>query len=225
MNKLRVKGSAIDAIFHIFVSRPSGVMSQAYIDAFLDSAFDDTLTPQGVTTAVARGIPVNVRQSYSYSCGHTALHCAVIHKRREMVVALLAAGADANMTSLFGRTSVWHAAMDGTADILQLLIDGGGSVKEPRNDGCTSRNDGCTPLIALILWNKGDAAARLEVLLACPELDLDAEYEGKTAEQWAVDRGHVELALAIAQERARRGRWSALRVAWIVATSASLMAL
>jgi ankyrin repeat protein len=187
-------------------------MSQADIDAFIHSAQDDMLTPEGVTTAVVnRGIPVNGRSSILWA---TALHYAVLRKRRELVVALLAAGADANVKSAYGRTSVWEGAVDSTADILQLLIDGGGSVNEPRNDGCT-------PLIALLRWINGDAAARLEVLLACPELDLDAEYEGKTAEEWAVDRGHVELASAIAQERARRERWSALRTSWVAAITAS----
>ena len=184
-------------------------MSQADIDAFIHSAQDDMLTPEGVTTAVVnRGIPVNGRDSF----GITALHYAVYRKRPELVVALMAAGADANVKKIYGHTSVLLGAAHSTVDILQLLIDGGGSVNEPRNDGCT-------PLIALILWNKGDAAARLEVLLTCPELDLDAEYEGKTAEQWAVDMGHLELAAVIAQER----RWSALRASWVAATSASTM--
>jgi hypothetical protein len=86
----------------------------------------------------------------------------------------------------------WGAATS-TAAILQLLIDGGGSVNE-------ASNEGLTPLIAVASANNGDAAARLDVLLARPELDLDAKCRGKTAEEWARQRGHPELAAAIAAE-------------------------
>jgi ankyrin repeat protein len=182
---------------------------QAKIDAFVESARDDTLTPEGVTPAVVtRGIPVNGRDSY----GITALHRAVAAKRCDVVVALLAAGADPNVKNNYGQTSMLWGALQSTADILQLLIDGGGSVNEVTNFGDT-------PLIMLARANNGGAAARLQVLLACPKLDLDAEYGGKTAEQWAVHTRHVELASAIAQERARRERWSTLRASWVAATS------
>jgi ankyrin repeat protein len=184
-------------------------MSQADIDAFVESAsWHNTLTPQGVTAAVAKGIPVNGRHS---KWGCTALHWAVCLERCDVVVALLAAGADPNVKDPDGRTSVREGAKWSTADILQLLIDSGGNVNEPPNNGCT-------PLIALVRLGDGDAATRLEVLLACIELDLDVEYEGKTAEEWAVHMCHVELASAIAQERARRVRWSAVRCAWIAGT-------
>jgi hypothetical protein len=187
-------------------------MSQAETDAFVDSVKDGTLTPEGVTTAVVtRGIPVNGRRSIT---GYTALSYAVAWKRRELVVALLAAGADANVKDDYGWTLVWWGAYYSTADILQLVIDGGGSVNEPKNDGET-------PLIELVMTNYDDAAARLGVLLACPELDLDATYQCKTAEQWAVREGYPELAAAIAEERHRRVRWSVLRAAWIGATARS----
>ena len=166
-------------------------MSQADIDVFAQSAYDGTLTPEGVTAAVAtRGIPVNGRRSGD---GCTALDYAVYMKHRELVVALLEAGADANAKDNDGWTSVWQGASSSTADILQLLIDGGGSVNEPSNDGCT-------PLIRLVRYNEGDAAARLGVLLARPELDVDTTYRGRTAEEWAVEWGHLELAAAIVVE-------------------------
>jgi ankyrin repeat protein len=186
-------------------------MSQADIDAFVFSAAWGPLTSEGVTTAmVTKGIPVNGLHSYY---GSTALHKAVWMKRRELVVALLAAGADANVKSNRGVTSVrLCAAHDSTARILQLLIDGGGSVNEPDNFGQT-------PLIALVSWNNGDAAARLGVLLARPELNLDVTYKGKTAEQWAEAKGHLDLAQAIAAERSRRQRWNGLRSAWVAAAS------
>jgi ankyrin repeat protein len=126
-------------------------------------------------------------------------------------VALLAAGADANVKDDHGWTSVRVGSVYSTADILQLLIDRGGSVNEPDDLGQT-------PLIAFVSWNNGDAAARLALLLARPELDLDAELEGKTAEQWAQERGYSELTAAIADEKRMRRRWSDLRSVWVAAT-------
>jgi hypothetical protein len=184
-------------------------MSQADIDAFVESAHDDTLTPEGVMTAVARGILVNGRHG---TYGWTALHWAVRFKHRELVVALLAAGADANAKDNDAATSVWVGAAFSTADILQMLIDGGGSVNEPDIYGHT-------PLIAFARYEKGkNTAARLQVLLACPELDLDAKCRGKTADEWAMEWGLSKLVVAFADERARRERWSALRLTWIAAT-------
>jgi ankyrin repeat protein len=182
-------------------------MSQADIDAFVASAHHGSLTPECVTTAVvSMRIPVNGLHS---SWGWTALHWAVFWNRDNLVVALLAAGADANIKNSNGKTSVWCGAADSAADILQLLIDGGGSVNE-------ADDDGETPLIAL-MYHIGDAAGRLRVLLARPELELDVTFKGKTAEQWAQENGHQDLAQAIAAERARRARWNGLRFAWIAA--------
>jgi hypothetical protein len=180
-------------------------MSQADIDVFVQSARTECV----MTAVVTKGIPVNGRHSCS---GCTALHIALSLHHRELVVELLMAGANPNVKDGYGVTSVWWAAYDGNADILQLMIDGGGSVNEVTNYGQT-------PLIALVKNNFGDAATRLQVLLACPELDLDATYHGKPAEEWAVRGGRLELALMIVEERARRERWSALRAAWVAGTT------
>ncbi len=183
-------------------------MSRADIYAFVDSAYYNTLTPEGVTTALAKGIPLNARQRIS---GCTALHYAVYHKNRELVVALLDAGANANMQDNEGRTSVWEAAYRSTAEILQLLLDGGGNINQTTYDGETI-------LIALLGSNDGDAAARLNVLLAWPKLNLDAKWRGRVAEHWALLKRRPGKAIVIAAERARRQRWSDLRSAWITGT-------
>jgi ankyrin repeat protein len=192
-------------------------MSQTDIDAFILSVSSvgyNSLTSEGVVTAVGiRGISVNRRRSGD---GWSALHYAVHWERRDLVVALLAAGADPNMKDGSGTTSVWYAAYS-NADILRLLIHGGGSVNE-------ADNFRKTPLIELVRWNRHDAAARLQVLLACPELDLDAACEEITAERWAVKMRHLKLAVAIAKERAGRKRWGNLRSAWIGATVIGLLA-
>jgi hypothetical protein len=173
--------------------RKAAAMSQDDIDAITSESVYGVLTPQGVTTAVV----------------NSALHWAVYRQHRQLVVTLLETGADANVKNGFGETSVWWAAQDSTADILQLLLDGGGSVNEPKNDGET-------PLIALVRDNEGDAPDRLGVLLARPELDLDVTYKGKTAEQWAEEEDHFELAAAITTKR-YKARWDGLRSTWIAA--------
>ena len=186
-------------------------MSQGDIDDFIESVQYGTTTPTCVTAAVVtRGIPVSGRHYW----GCTALHWAVCLERCDVVVALLAAGANPNVKNDDGVTSAWWGAYYSTMDILQLLIDGGGSVNEPSNLGLT-------PLITLTKNNFGNAAARLQVLLRCPELDLDAIYDGKMAQEWAVRRGHPELAAVIAEERRRRERWSTVRCAWVAATVCS----
>jgi ankyrin repeat protein len=166
-------------------------MSQNDIDAFVMSAYKGTLTPERVMTAVmTRGIPVNGQRSWD---GYSALHIAVWKKLPELVVALLAAGADANVRNRYGSTSTFRAACSSTVDILQLLIEGGGSLN-------AADMNGKSPVVALVLSNEGDAAARLDTLLAHVELDLDVKFEGKTAEEWAVEAGRPKLAAAIAAE-------------------------
>jgi hypothetical protein len=184
-------------------------MSQFDIDDFVESVEDRRLTTGCVTTAVAIwGIAVNGRQR---SGGRTALHLAVDRKRYELCVALLAVGADPNVKSNTGATSVWVGASR-TADILQLLIDAGGDVN------VHSDRSG-TPLIShAISSSYDDEAAVLGVIFSCPDLKFDSKYKGKTAEQWATERGCFWKASAIADERARRARWGVLRSAWITAT-------
>ncbi len=190
--------------------KPDPVMSQTDIDAFVESAGRrNMLTPEGAMIAVVTGgISVNGKNTLT---GRTALHYAAHFQRRKLVVALLAVGADANAKDNDAMTPMWCAAGHSKADILQLLIDGGCSVNK-------AGTYGRTPLIKLVCWTSRDAAARLQVLLACPELDLNREYDGRTDEEWAVNFGRPWLASAIAEERRRRVRWSAVRCAWIAGT-------
>jgi hypothetical protein len=163
----------------------------AAIDEFVASAEAGTLTPGVIATSLASGeFPIDGRHSCS---GWTALHAAVVNARQEVVAALLSAGANPEVASSHGRACVWLAACISTAETLQLLIDGGGSVN-------TTDNDGEPPLIALVRYDVGDLRGRLDVLLSRPELDVDAEFEGKSAEQWAVDRSNEDVAEVIAEE-------------------------
>jgi hypothetical protein len=174
-------------------------MNQNDIDAFVDNAS----TPGDVKKALAEGIPVNGRHS---RWGETALHSAVYCERGDLVVALLEAGADANVRCDGGRTSVFAAALASNADILQVLLDKGGKVNGP--DSC-----GQTPLIALVKHGFRDAATRLGVLMRCAELDVDTRFQRKTVEEWAI--GREDLAAVVAVEREMRRRWSGERASWV----------
>jgi hypothetical protein len=183
-------------------------MRQADIHTFVDSAgWPNQLTLKGVITAANKGI-INKQLICN---GRTALHNAVDSVNQKAVVLLLAAGANTNVKAHYGYTSVlmlcWRRNI---GDILQLLINAGGSVNKVTDFGET-------PLTLLVRWSSGDAMAPMKVLLGRPELHLDAKCEGKTAEEWAVHMRRDELASTISQERARRERWSAFRSAWMAA--------
>lgn len=167
------------------------------------------LTPQDVMQAVATDNPI-IMQLYN---GVTHLHLAVTWCRKS-VGALMAVGANPNATNDEGYTPVFCCAFTGNADTLHALLDGGGNVNE-------SSNTGCTPTIALIMSHGcgGDAVARLCVMLARPELHLDAKYTGLTAEQLAMKLHVATFATAIINERVRRQRWSAIRSAWAASTA------
>jgi ankyrin repeat protein len=175
-------------------------MATMYIDAFVGAAFDGTLNHHCVMmTAIAKTIPVSALSS-KYEC--TALHCHVV------VSTLLAVGANPNAKCSTGTTPVWWRAFAGSPRQLQQLLDAGGSVNEPDNNGST-------PLIALVRGNLNNAAARMDVLFACHELELNATYFQYTAEEWAMTKGYPKLAVAIAGEKARRMRWGAVRLVWV----------
>ncbi len=179
------------------------IMSQADIDAFIDSAYRCTITVESVLRAVASGIPINGRHSTRKS---TALWHALCLRRLDIIAVLLAVGANTNAKYEQGCTAVLRACLLFTADIVQLLINGGGSVNEVGNRGET------VLYACLYGCGLGDARARLGVLLARPELDMDAPYEVEIPT--FVPR---DMLVATADERVARRRWSNCRLAWMAA--------
>ncbi len=171
--------------------------AQADINAFVNAAAYGSLTSEGIKTAlVAKRVPINGGNSAAHGC--TALHQAVKADNRPLVAELLAAGADPRLQTHYGKSPVWWAMLHSTAETLRLLIEGGGSV----NDADCGE---VTPLVALVKNNPANAAGCLGVLLARPELDLDAKVEGKTASEWATEKGHTALADPITTEARAAG--------------------
>ena len=94
-----------------------------------------------------------------------------------------------------GSTPMLWAACRGNVDILRALIDAGGDVNQGDFHGMY------TPLIAVARGKVLTGAVdRAWVLLAEPGLDPLATRGGKTAEEWARERGMDDVADAIAGE-------------------------
>jgi hypothetical protein len=93
---------------------------------------------------------------------------------------------------------MWCGAI-GDSTILQLLIEAGGDVNQNRY--------ACPPLFAALVYTpltQSDVEANVRVLLRHPSLDLTAEFDGKTAEQTALDNHVLWLAYMIVAEKTRR---------------------
>jgi ankyrin repeat protein len=126
--------------------------------------------------------------------GYTPLHHAVRHECGAFAQALLERGATPNVIADNGRSPLWLAACYGPTGVLDTLLRAGA-------DANVGAVDGRSPLHVLAMYNIGDGAARLERLLPAVSLAcLTAPHEGKSAEQWAREDGHTQLADAILAE-------------------------
>ena len=147
-----------------------------------------------LSSALHSGLDVRTVTS---GTGCTILHWAAgaVDRAGDLDTTLLALRHGANPTgrNQFGQTPVWWAAFLGKAEVLRALVAAGGSVNTPADTGET-------PLIALAKAGLSDAPRRLGVLLEAPDLDLLAVQEGRTAEEWARERGFGALADMVAAE-------------------------
>ena len=166
---------AASPLTHCLLLAPQGA-SAGKLNAFVAAAADGRV--EAVKAAVAAKVPVN---GLSTESGLSALHAAVAAKQADVVVALLDAGANPNCLDRQGRSVLFLCAERGTAAILRLLL-------KSRAIASLRAPDGETAVIALVVANEGDAEERLQVLLAERTTDLAVVYNGKTVEQWAVDR-------------------------------------
>ncbi len=70
--------------------------------------------------------------------GTSALHWAVHHGQRDLVSALLAAGADANARNDYGATPMSEAAIRGDVGLLRALLAAGANAESANADGQTT---------------------------------------------------------------------------------------
>ncbi len=144
-----------------------------------------------VAQALASGLNVNTPTSIGASVLHLA---ASQHGGHEGVVGLLlAAGANANARTCLGATPLHWAVESSTVGVCLALLRYGANPN-------ARDNYGATPLIVVARYGEGDSLERARVLLACPDLDLRPVFAGRTAEQWARQRGRLLIADSIAHE-------------------------
>jgi ankyrin repeat protein len=136
--------------------------------------------------------------------GRTLLHLAAgdgLGGDLHTVGLLLAAGADPNSrTSSAGASPLLWAASGGTASTMRALLAGGAHVNQVDAQGRTPLLDMAVARDPEVVGGSGDAAERGGVLVSHPCVDLGAEWEGKTAVQWAAEVGNVGLVGLIEEE-------------------------
>jgi hypothetical protein len=101
------------------------------------------------------------------------------HDAEEVVVALLASGANPNLKDARGLTPTWLAGMYGSCAVFALLVEGGGDVT-------TLDSSGMPLLIAMIRFGVGrDIGQRVEVVLTSGLYDVEDRFRGLTVYEWA----------------------------------------
>ena len=153
-----------------------------------------------VSALIADGVVVNDGAVLVDCVGSvTPLRAAVLNRHLDVVVALLAAGADANRGD-----AMFVGVCFSNPVILRLLLDAGGDVAQ------TTR--GTLPVYWVVRdigVNAGGSTDMLQVLLPEPRVDLVGVYDGRTAEEYARGGGkHTAARLLVAEvSRVRSLGW------------------
>ena len=101
------------------------------------------------------GVSVN---EVSKTYGNSPLHYACREGRKDAVITLLAAKADANARNSDARTPLHWAASNGTASVIKALVESGADLN-------AKNMDGQTPLDVANFWNNPETAPILRQLL------------------------------------------------------------
>ena len=145
--------------------------------------------------AVSAGACVNDAGSAPDGWGsHVPLWAAVANEHHDVVVWLLARGADPNLDA---GSVLDYGICYSSPGILQLLIDAGGSVNRDYAVTAAGGASGRPPLFLATYWSRDDM---VRVLLAQPGLDVAAVRGGKTADEEAREDDKPALARLIAEE-------------------------
>jgi ankyrin repeat protein len=95
--------------------------------------------------------------------GSTALMWATFNVDRELVRALLKAGAKANVTSRYGATALSEAVKLGDIELVRMLLDAGANVSSPNQDNQTALllaiSTGSLPISKLLIERGADVNA------------------------------------------------------------------
>ena len=158
----------------------SSTSQSSAVDRLLRACLDGDLP--SAAAAVSDGASVNEKRGV-----WLPLTTSLYRKRDDIAVWLLSHGADPN-----GSDVMFRGAAFSTPDLLQLLIDAGGSV---------NGESGREPPLFWTVFNSREDNGR--VLLAQPAFDFYLQYEGRAPEQFARNRGESALADVIVQEVSR----------------------
>ena len=123
---------------------------------------------------------------------HSTLLFAAAHGHREIVQALIDAGADVNHQDEFGHTVLYWAAESGYLETVQTLIDAGADVNLRTKDN--SFNDERTAL------SRAAYKGHLEIVQTLIDAGADVNHQDNyrgTALIKAVDMGHLEIVQAL----------------------------
>lgn len=122
---------------------------------------------------------------HSINTKYTPLHMATKNGHFQAVKVLLDNGAYVNAQDYDGKTAIWYAAMQGYADIVQLLINNDAEINNQNDPLSAAAKNGDVNLIKMLIKNKCDLNIR--------------DYIGWTPLYWAANYGHddaVKLLLA-----------------------------
>lgn len=144
--------------------------------------------------------------------GQTPLILAIEYCHREVAALLLHSGVDVNSRGSTGINPLSHASFDGNTEMAALLLQHGA-------DANSTNESGRTPLISacwggrhtdragtvIIVTGEDERRAQLVALLLKYGADPNVnDRDGKTALQWAEERGHGEVAALLRQHGASR---------------------
>jgi ankyrin repeat protein len=86
-----------------------------------------------------------VRNNHADNLGFTALYGAAYNGQVDALQALLAAGAEVDLTDNLGRTALWVAAYWGHVLAIRVLLNAGADINRASNDGRTPLAAARTP--------------------------------------------------------------------------------
>lgn len=155
-----------------------GAMVSVPDEPLVKASFEND--PQAVKDLLASGVDVNRRDK---SIGATALDEAVENGNREIVQALLDAGADVNARNSRRQTPLMRLDEDGTARLVEDLVRAGAKVNLKDEDGDTALMLAASYSNAEVVQALVRAGARLDA----------ANHEGRTAIMKAAEYGNLEI--------------------------------
>ena len=115
--------------------------------------------------------------------GSTALHWAAETGQRELVMALLAAGANANVTSRFGVPPLMPAVVRGDAAVVQALVRAGAKADARLPSGQT---------LLMLAGRTGDPATVRVLLESGADVNAVEPAMGESALMWAAAENHAD---------------------------------